>query len=334
AYHGGSNIPEFWIEVENAPIVVGPIFGRKGPPRDGFVTVDPITGRFNNPGGAFGIDAPITGRINKLAAELSTAEPITGPIGKPGDGFGTKPIIGGNDKPPYGIRPRSDSLLYFCFSDNSQLRDYWKRVQDGLNKIRHCLTIAGVKSERPLYDPPIDPLVLVRAAATGRDISSVLAEVFRPVSHYRFTYMIERAKGLAAQVQQLGGAFLSVLEKQDVEQLALLRSTHEQNILKLTLTLKQQQEEEAAASHDALVESRRSAASRRKHYQGLISASYIPNETLYFVAADIAAVLEAISAAGRLAASVNRLFVLAPDGKDFGEALEYTAGSVSATAGV
>ena len=64
---------------------------------------------------------------------------------------------------------------------------------------------------------------------------------------------------MAAQVQQLGGALLNALEKQDAEQLALLRSTHELKILNLTLTLREHQQAEAAESYNALVESKRSA---------------------------------------------------------------------------
>jgi hypothetical protein len=221
--------------------------------------------------------------------------------------------------------PQADSLLYFCFPENDRLRDYWRRVEDGLYKIRHCLTLAGVKSERSLYDPPIDPMDLVRAAAGGRDISSVLTEVFRPVPHYRFTHLIEKARSLAAQVQQLGAALLGALEKQDAEQLALLRSTHERKILELTRTVREQQMEEAAQSHAALVESRLSAKTRVKHYQKLIAASYIPNEISYFSAADAAQVLELVASNLHIEASVARLVVLLPSGHDIGEALSYAA---------
>ncbi len=268
AYLGGSNIPEFWIEVENAPI---------------------------------GINVPI---IDSIAL------------------------------PPGAPRPRSDSLLYFCFSDNQELRNYWKRVQTGLYNIRHCLTLTGEKSDRPLFDPPIDPMELVRAAAGGRDIASVLSEVFRPVSHYRFAYLIEKARALASQVQQLGAALLSALEKQDAEQLALLRSTHEQNIMKLTRTLKEQQQSEAAESHEALKEGRKNAQARLKHYQSLISTPYNANENTYFSKIETARDFETAASIGKVAAAVARLLIIGiPDGEAVGPSLDYAASALSAISG-
>ena len=68
------------------------------------------------------------------------------------------------------------TTLYFCLSANGRLLAYWDRVGDRLFKIRHCLDIDGVARPQPLFDPTIDPDLLVRAAAAGVDVAAVGAD--------------------------------------------------------------------------------------------------------------------------------------------------------------
>src|SRR4051794_20566671 len=78
--------------------------------------------------------------------------------------------------------------LYFCVPQNDKLLGYWDNVADRLFKIRHCMNIEGVVRQLPLFEPPIDPGLLVRAAALGVDLSSVLSDLDAPVPYYRFSY--------------------------------------------------------------------------------------------------------------------------------------------------
>ena len=58
-----------------------------------------------------------------------------------------------------------DHILYFCLPPNEKLLKYWDTVGDRLFKIRHCMNIEGIVRELPLFQPPIDPALLVKAAA-------------------------------------------------------------------------------------------------------------------------------------------------------------------------
>ena len=62
--------------------------------------------------------------------------------------------------------------LYFCIPRNDKLLGYWDTVGDRLFKIRHCLNIEGVERALALFAPPIDPGMLVRAAAAGVSIDA------------------------------------------------------------------------------------------------------------------------------------------------------------------
>ena len=98
---------------------------------------------------------------------------------------------------------------------------YWDTVADRLFKIRHCMNIAGVVRPLALFDPPIDPGMLVKAAAAGIDIGSIVNGLNQPIGPVRCLILIQKALELCGEVRGLGSALLSALEKGDGEHLAL-----------------------------------------------------------------------------------------------------------------
>ena len=82
--------------------------------------------------------------------------------------------------------------------------------------------------------------------------------------------MLDRAKAFTNTVQSLGGALLSALEKKDVEELTLLRSTHEQNLLKMTKEIKKRQIEESIEQIKVLESNKKDVKIRMEYYSELI----------------------------------------------------------------
>ncbi|NLR82361.1 neuraminidase-like domain-containing protein [Chitinophaga eiseniae] len=144
------------------------------------------------------------------------------------------------------------SSLYFCIPANDHLLSYWDTIADRLYKIRNCEDINGVHRVLALFAPPIDPGMLVRAAAAGLDISAVTAMLNAPLPLYRFHVILQKATELAEQVKAMGAALLSALEKKDNEALALLRAGEEIKLQQQLLLIRQTQVEEATQSIDAL----------------------------------------------------------------------------------
>ncbi len=165
--------------------------------------------------------------------------------------------------------PFNDLNTYFCASENKQFIAYWERVEDRLYKIRHSLNIEGIRRQLALFQPAIDPTQLVRAVAGGTTPLSVVSQLTPAVPNYRFDYMLERAKNITSTLIQLGASLLSALEKKDAEELALLRSSHEQSILKLITTTKEKQIEEANETLNSLKESLASVKHRYDYYHNL-----------------------------------------------------------------
>jgi hypothetical protein len=137
------------------------------------------------------------------------------------------------------------TMLYFCIPKNDELLGYWDTVADRLFKIRNCMNIEGVVRQLPLFEPPIDPAMLVRAAAAGIDISSALSDIAAALPPYRFVIMVQKASELCADLRVLGSELLAALEKRDAETLALLRSSHEIKLLNAVRLVREQQVEEA-----------------------------------------------------------------------------------------
>lgn len=115
--------------------------------------------------------------------------------------------------------------LYFCIPHNDYLLNYWNKVEDRMYKLRNCLNIDGVFRQLPLFDPPLDPAAIVRANASGADLSSALSALTTSLPNYRFVYTVEKAKEFTEVVERFGKCFLEVLEKRDAEALEIIRSS-------------------------------------------------------------------------------------------------------------
>ena len=104
------------------------------------------------------------------------------------------------------------SALAFCIPQNEKVTEFYDRVENRLFNVRNCRNIEGVFRDLPLYEPPIDPLLLIRARAAGLDINSVLTELYAPLPNYRFSFTLQKALELCGELKSLGGALLSALE--------------------------------------------------------------------------------------------------------------------------
>jgi len=158
------------------------------------------------------------------------------------------------------------TMLYFGVPRNEYLLRYWETVADRLFKIRHSLNIDGITRTLPLFEPPIDPALLVRAAAGGQDLSSLLNDVNPGLPLYRFAFMLQKANELANEVKGLGASLLSALANRDAEALTLLRSGHEQYLLKAILQVRERQVEEAKENLNSLNALKRVTEERRDYF--------------------------------------------------------------------
>ncbi|PSR17363.1 toxin [filamentous cyanobacterium CCP3] len=168
--------------------------------------------------------------------------------------------------------------LYFCIPHNDKLLSYWDTVSDRLFKIRHCMNISGIVRQLALFDPPLDPGMLVKAAAAGLDVSAMVSGLNQPTSQVRAPLLIQKAIELCAEVRGLGSALLSAIEKGDGERLSLLRQSHEINIQQMQQDVRFLQWKQAQESTESLLRSRASALERYTYYLRLLGLT--PDQNL------------------------------------------------------
>jgi hypothetical protein len=168
------------------------------------------------------------------------------------------------------ILPSIGQTLYFCIPRNDNLLAYWDTVADRLFKIHNSLNLQGVFQQLPLFDPPIDPALLVRATAAGLDVSAVVSGLNQPLPLVRFQLLVSKASEICQEVKSLGANLLSAIEKQDNEAISLLRAQHENAVLGLANVVRYSQWQEAAKATQALQLSLATVIQRYGFYQKML----------------------------------------------------------------
>ncbi|MCH8877936.1 MAG: peptidoglycan-binding protein [Chloroflexi bacterium] len=193
-----------------------------------------------------------------------------------------------NDEPP-----TADILgmsLFFCTPRNDKLLRYWDTVADRLFKIRNCMNIEGVVRQLDLFQPPFNPELLMRATAAGIDIGSLLNDMKAPLLQYRYSLLVQKAVEFCIDVKQLGGALIAALEKRDAEELGLLRSSHEERLLKAIRDIRQLQLDDAKASLAGLDKNLAATQERQRFYAERVSRT--PHEAAHLRLLEVATGLE------------------------------------------
>jgi hypothetical protein len=157
--------------------------------------------------------------------------------------------------------------LYFCVPRNDRLLGYWGGVADRLFKIRNSLNIQGIFRQLALFEPPIDPALLVRATAAGLDVSAIVNGLNQPLPLVRFLLLAQKANEIAQEVKSLGNSLLSAMEKEDGEAMAILRARHERAVMEMVEHVRYGQHQEAIKSREGLLASLALAVQRYTYYE-------------------------------------------------------------------
>ncbi|NOQ26243.1 MAG: hypothetical protein GQ564_12840 [Bacteroidales bacterium] len=158
---------------------------------------------------------------------------------------------------------------YFGIPKNDKMFGYWDLVADRLFKIRNSLNIDGYKRTVALFAPPIDPGMLVKAAAAGINISQLVNGGDASLTQYRFQTLLQRALEICGEVKSLGAGLLSALEKRDNETISKLRAGHELKLTEMLSSIKEKNIEDAVLGIEQLQKQKEIINFRKAHYKGL-----------------------------------------------------------------
>lgn len=185
----------------------------------------------------------------------------------------TTPVTTGGQ--PVAHDTSVDTLLYFCVPNNESMLDYWETVGKRLYNIRHCLNIDGVRRSLALFEPPIDPAMLVKAAANGLSLDAVLSSLSADRPHYRFRFMIQKTNEFCSELRSIGSSLQSSMERKDAEELAELRSAHQVAVLDTVRELKLNAVQDSRQAIEIISSRKNIAAIRSSYYAQRISGDSI-----------------------------------------------------------
>ncbi len=150
-------------------------------------------------------------------------------VGSDGSTVVLAPITGAPSFAPQNYLNNS----YFAIPPNLRTLRLWETVANRLFNIRNSRDINGKRISLALTQPPLDPLALASSFANGGTLGQLRGNSNMPIPHYRFNYVINRAKEVTQMVSGFGTRLLSIMERQDATELEALRASHEQNILEM-----------------------------------------------------------------------------------------------------
>ena len=228
----------------------------------------------------------------------------------------------------------NDLNAYFCVPPNATLMGYWDTIDDRLYKIEHSMNIEGQVRTLALFQPPVNPLDLVKAAAADSNILSVASESATDVPAYRFTSSIAFARQIAQTVVSFGAALLASLEKQDAEGLSQLQTAQAGQILDMTTMSRQLRIDELNETIAGLNETLQAAQNRLAHYTNLIEVDISPTEetgldamTVGLLFNTLATVLETAAAIGYAVPQVGSPFAMTYGGQQLGNVTQASSGA-------
>ena len=173
----------------------------------------------------------------------------------------------GSENERFGSLSSISKTLYFCVPRNDKLLSYWDTVADRLFKIRNSLNFQGIFRQLALFEPPIDPAMLARAAASGLDVGAIVNGINQPLPLVRFQLFVQKAAEICQEVKSLGNNLLSAMEKEDGEAMAILRAKHERIIMEMVEHVKYGQLQEAIKSREGLLKSLALAIQRYTYFE-------------------------------------------------------------------
>lgn len=159
---------------------------------------------------------------------------------------------------------------------NDKLIGYWRLLEQRLYNLRHNLSISGQPLNLPVYPIAASPEALLASAALASSGEGALPAAL--LSGYRFEPLLASARNMVGQLTQFGANLLSVIEKQDNEELSEQLLTQAIALAHSSIDLQSQQRAELEAEQDALKAVLASAQQRFTHYSELYNENISTGE--------------------------------------------------------
>ncbi|WP_294672370.1 neuraminidase-like domain-containing protein [uncultured Fluviicola sp.] len=212
----------------------------------------------------------------------------------------------------------------FCLPTNPVYQALELKANLELFKIHNCRNIAGMERTLDIFAAPTDSVSGVPVIGAGGNLILPGTATLNP-SQYRFRVLIERAKQLVSQAQQLESQFLSTLEKEDAENYSQLRAKQDLQTAKSTVKLQDLRVKQALNEETVADLQLDKVQFIRSNYDNWINAGLNGYETASLALLTAATIAQTISSIAFFSAGAYSAAQL--DGKNaFGFSAQGTAG--------
>ena len=151
-------------------------------------------------------------------------------------GFSNAPAIIGNQQTGFPVNYTPLLDYKFCTPQNPVFNALGLKGNLELYKIFNCRNIAGMVRELSVFSATTDSVSGIPIIGSSGNLITPGINNYTP-SQYRFRVLIERAKQIAQQAQQMESLFLAALEKEDAENYSQLRARQDLETAKGTIKL-------------------------------------------------------------------------------------------------
>ncbi len=201
---------------------------------------------------------------------------------------------------PVGYTPLLD--YHFCMPSNPVYKALNMKGNLELYKMFNCRNIAGMVRELEVYSAATDSVTGMPVIGASGNLSTPGIGTYAP-SQYRFRVLIERAKQIAAQAQQMESMFLAALEKEDAENYSQLRAKQDLETARATVKLQDLRIKQANSEKGVAAIQLDKATFSMDHFDDLLSEGRNGFEQASLVLLQTAVVFQALSAIQFMAAA-------------------------------
>ncbi len=196
----------------------------------------------------------------------------------------------------------------FCMPQNPVYKSLQLKGNLELYKIFNCRNIAGIVRELDVFAAATDSSTGIPIIGASGNLVLPGLNNFAP-TQYRFSVLLERAKQIAAQAQQMESLFLASLEKEDAENYAQLRAKQDLETSRATIKLQDLRINQAKDERTSATIQLDKVNFSQAHYNNLIAEGLngFENGSLKFLAS--AEIAQYIAAGLSIAASVPDFYL-------------------------
>lgn len=206
---------------------------------------------------------------------------------------------------PVPADPYTPLITYkFCMPQNPIFKALLLKGKLELFKIFNCRNIAGMVRELDVFAAATDSTTGVPVIGASGNLVIPGAGTYSP-TQYRFRVLLDRAKQIAQQAQQLESLFLAALEKEDAENYAQLRARQDLETAKATIKLQDLRIRQANSEKSLADLQLDKVVFIQNHYDGLIAAGLNEFETKSLDQLKTSAIFQGISAVFSILSSVT-----------------------------